>query len=79
MLKKKKGEVSMGDQGAIFVIRSSKYLAVIGPLTLHLSYSLEGGPLMSFVFVLETDKFPYGWAVILWQPGNAIFISLKEG
>lgn len=55
----------MGDQGAIFVIRSSKYLAVIGLLTLHLSYSLEGGPLTSFVFVLETEKFPYGWAVIL--------------
>ena len=68
----------MGNQGAISVTRPSMYLAVIGLLTLYLSYILEGGPLTSFIFVLETDKFPYGWVVILWQPGNAIFIPFKR-
>ena len=41
---------------------------------------LEWGAIaFSIIFVLETDKFPYGWVVILWQPGNAIFIPLEEG
>ena len=54
--KKKKKKKKTRKKGqclwVIFVTRSSMYLAVIGLLTLYLSYSLEGGPLTSFIFVL---------------------------